>query len=341
MKTIFRLEKIQKDSEVVARSKHCYQITQEEKRRFIKYRNKEFNKPIYTLIGNRNLAYRDIKNLKKNRIKDLKKDLRKNHCKGFEMVFSLSPEFFEKENDCFNKDKVKIFTNRTLNFLKNEFGKENIAHCVLHLHEETPHIHCFYIPFEETNKRGNKTVPTYTTIKTQKYNREYISDLQQKYFNVFEDLEFKPLNKKIVKGKDRTELKDHYVNKINEMDKNVKELENLKLTNESLNSTIKDFKEELENLDIKNDILLKELNETKTELEKTKKELSKLQKVIELVKNFFNVDKMKELIEKIRPEQKEEKKSMINYDEVEEKIKTSLKPKPEPASQRFRKKRKF
>ena len=320
MKTIFRLEKIQKDNEVVARSKHCYQITQEEKKRFIKYRSEVFTKPIYTLIGNKNLAYRDIKNLKERRIKDLEKDLRKNHCRGFEMVFSLSPEFFEKENDCFNKSKVKEFTNRTMKFLKSEFGEENIAHCVLHLHEETPHIHCFYIPFEETNKRGNKTVESYTTIKTQKYNRQYISDLQQKYFNAFEDLDFKPVQKKIVKGKDRTELKDFYIKQREDK----KEVDN-----------------KIQSLEIKNNILVKELNEAKTELERTKQELSKLQKVIELVKNFFNVDKMKELVEKIRPEQKEEKKSMISYDEAEEKIKTSLKPKPEPASQRFRKKRKF
>lgn len=320
MKTIFRFEKIKEDSEVVARSKHCYQITQEEKKRFIKYRSEVFTKPIYTLIGNKNLAYRDIKNLKERRIKDLEKDLRKNHCRGFEMVFSLSPEFFEKENDCFNKSKVKEFTNRTMKFLKSEFGEENIAHCVLHLHEETPHIHCFYIPFEETNKRGNKTVESYTTIKTQKFNRQYISDLQQKYFNAFEDLEFKPVQKKINKGKDRTELKDFYIRQREEK----KEVDN-----------------KIQSLEIKNNILVKELNEAKTELERTKQELSKLQKVIELVKNFFNVDKMKELVEKIRPEQKEEKKSIINYDEVEEKIKTSLKPKPEPASQRFRKKRKF
>lgn len=323
MKTVLKMMKIKKDNELFGKAKHCYDITNGEKSRFIKERKFYLKEPFHTLKGNKFKAREDVNNLIDKRIKDKDKDLRKGAIKCFEFVFSLSPEFFDN-NDKFDIKKINEFVKRTKKFIKEELEYENVAHMVLHLHEETPHIHMFYVPFVETDKRGRHKSEKYTTIRSRDFNQIKYSKLQNMYFKNFESLGFEKPTPKTTKGKDNKELKEHYMEVIEE--------------NENKN---KIFNEKIESLEIKNNILVKELNEAKTELERTKQELSKLQKVIELVKNFFNVDKMKELIEKIRPEQKEEKKSMISYDEAEEKIKTSLKPKPEPASARFRKKRKF
>ena len=325
LKTTLQLHKIKTLRELRNKCHHCYDYTNKEIKRFNSVRKDIYKKPFHTIIGSDN-AYNDIKSLKeKYNIQS-----RKDSIKSFEVLLQLSKEFYQ-DLDIFDKEKVKLFVNRSKKYIFEEFGEECVAHMVLHLHETTPHIHCFIVPFKKScykgryiqrDANGNKIYSN--VIYSKKYSPQHISKMQDRYYEKFKDKGFSPVEKKTKKGNNRKELKDHYLEVIEE--------------NENKN---KIFNEKIESLEIKNNILVKELNEAKKELERTKQELSKLQKVIELVKNFFNVDKMKELVEKIRPEKEKEKKSIINYDEVEEKIKTSLKPKPEPASAKFRKKRKF
>lgn len=296
--TVFRMEKIQSLQELSNKCFHCYDYTHKEINNFNNNIKDIFNKPFWTLIGKPEDAYRDIKKIKN----AFKVEERKNSCKAIEAVFSLSPEFFG--NGTPDKERVKEFTNRTLRFMRNEFGEDRIAHAVLHLHETTPHIHAFIVPWEEVTKRGRYDCEPYNGIRTKKYSPDYMSQLQTKFNNEFRDLGLKPVNKKLRKGKDRKEIKEFYLEQIEENKINNISLQNLEVENEQL----------------------------RAELIETKKELSKLRKVIEYVKVFFNVEKLKDLMERIKPEPKykEENNSVsFDYSEVEEKITSSLKPKPE------------
>lgn len=253
--TVFRTTKIKSTQELNNKSKHCYDYTKEEIKRFKK--QNIFEKPIYTLVGNKNNAYDDVKKLKlKNKVVE-----RQNSCKAMESVFSTSKDFFYIDGEI-SKERVKIFTNKTLKFLKENF-KGQIAHVVLHLHEETPHIHAFTVPFEVTNKRGRYECEEHNAIITKKYTPVYLSKLQNKYNDEFKEYSFKRVVKKKNKGVDRKTLKDHYITSIEE---NKKISEDLKVKIISVEKTNKELKEEIK----------------------------KLNKVIDKIKDFFKVKKIKE-----------------------------------------------
>jgi hypothetical protein len=274
-KTVFRIEKIKTIHELKNKSFHCYDYTDKEIKNFNKYKKDDFNKPFHNLIGNNNNnPYEDIKNLKEK----YKISERANSIKCFQGILSLSNEWFKDEKS-FDKKKTQDFINRSLKFLKEEIGEDQIAHAVLHLHEETPHIHFFFVPFEascmkgkyiDLDNDGNKIY--HNKLISRNYNRDKLSQLQNKYYECFKDLGFSPVEKKIYKGNDRKELKDHYLEKIEES------------TND---------KNTIESLKIENKILKKE-NELTTE------KLSKLTGALKMVMKFLKIKSFKDLISKVK-----------------------------------------
>lgn len=332
-KTIFRIQKIQSLQELSNKTFHCYDFTNSEIKNFDKDLKKTFNKPIWTLLGKFGDAYQDIKRLKsKYNVEE-----RKNSCKSMECIFSLTKEHFIDINAGeISKEKVKQFTNRTLKFVKEEFGENQIAHAVLHLHETTPHIHVFIVPWEVTNKRGRYECEPYNLLKTKKYSPDYLSKLQDKYFQKFKDLGFKPVVKKRDSGISNKQLKEYYQENIENQKVNNENIKKLEVENELVNKEL--------------DLTKKALNKTKLELEETKKELSKLKQVFEYVKAFFNVDKIKDVLSKVRNVQEKEGAVLdsidsdiaISYDDtaIDDYFNTQqskLTPKPQPTQKKISK----
>ncbi|MBM9453825.1 plasmid recombination protein, partial [Klebsiella pneumoniae] len=70
-----------------------------------------------------------------------------------ELILTASPEFFE------NNKKLEDWVKVQMEYLQNEFG-ENAINAVLHLDEQTPHIHAFITGIEYKNgeyKLNNKS----------------------------------------------------------------------------------------------------------------------------------------------------------------------------------------
>ncbi len=209
MKTVFKLKKIQTLQHLANIGKHCYEISELERDKFEKLKSSVFKKPIWTLIGNSNKLYSDVKNLKNK----FNLEKRKNSAVGVEIVLSMSPEFFNCDFDeVIIRERVKDFTNRSIQFVTAKFGRDRIAHAVLHLHETTPHIHILLVPWEEQNKRGRYASAPYRLIKTKYITPHFLSKIQNEYWNLFSDYSLQPLAKKRT-GK-ITSLKDHYINSI-------------------------------------------------------------------------------------------------------------------------------
>ncbi len=209
MKTVFKLKKIQTLQHLANIGKHCYEISELERSEFDRVKCQIFKRPIWTLIGNSNKLYRDVKNLKDR----FNLEKRKNSAVGVEIVLSMSPDFFDSNfEDAILRDRVKDFTNRSIKFITDKFGRDRIAHAVLHLHETTPHIHILLVPWEEQNKRGRYASAPYRLIKTKSITPQFLSNIQNDYWNLFSDYGLNPLQKKRT-GK-ITSLKDHYINSI-------------------------------------------------------------------------------------------------------------------------------
>ena len=75
---------------------------------------------------------------------------RKNSVLAQEFIISASPEFFDGLSD----EKVAIWAEHQLKFMKNEFG-DNLQVAVLHLDEKTPHLH-FLLSCEEKSLKRYK-----------------------------------------------------------------------------------------------------------------------------------------------------------------------------------------
>lgn len=72
--------------------------------------------------------------------------LRKNACYQVNLVFSASPELFK------DKEKAKLWELQTWEFIKKEFGEENLIYAVVHKDEKTPHFQVSVIPVDPKGK---------------------------------------------------------------------------------------------------------------------------------------------------------------------------------------------
>jgi len=96
-----------------------------------------------------------------------------------ELIFTASHTFFDNMS---NAD-IKNWANTCMEFVYEDLGykKEQILHAIVHLDEETPHLHCVVIPLiKKFDKRTN--TERYTISKKQYIkDKNHLSELQDKY----------------------------------------------------------------------------------------------------------------------------------------------------------------
>lgn len=92
---------------------------------------------------------------------------RKNGVLCVEHLLTASPEFFEN----LSPKQVDSWARKNIQFLVKTYGKENVAHAVLHLDESTPHIVAYIVP----EKAGKLNCRAYLG------GREKLSQLQTDY----------------------------------------------------------------------------------------------------------------------------------------------------------------
>ena len=96
-----------------------------------------------------------------------------------ELLFTVTHKFFD------NMTRVDIMNcaNTCMDFVYEDLGymKEQVLHSVIHLDEETPHLHCVAIPIiKKLDKRTN--TERYTISKKQYIkDKVHLSELQDKY----------------------------------------------------------------------------------------------------------------------------------------------------------------
>lgn len=96
-----------------------------------------------------------------------------------ELIFTASHTFFDNMS---NAD-IKNWANTCMEFVYEDLGykKEQILHAIVHLDEETPHLHCVVVPLiKKFDKRTN--TERYTISKKQYIkDKNHLSELQDKY----------------------------------------------------------------------------------------------------------------------------------------------------------------
>lgn len=218
---------------------------------------------------------------------DLKGQIRSNSNIMCEMVFTSDQKFFDK----IGYEESKRYFNESYKFICNykNLGEQNIISAVVHMDEDTPHMHLIFIPvIHTTDKQGNK-IDKVCCRDFWKGKNSY-RDLQNSYFKHISEKGFKLERGELIEETNREHYTVQEYKKITNYENTKELLKNIKL---ELPETpdIKDFKklmlnrdEKIENEIIKpRDNLIKELYNENLSLHK---ELSKQTTIIDKAEKF-------------------------------------------------------
>lgn len=82
------------------------------------------------------------------------KTIRKDAILNIEVLVTSDKVFF----DDLNKDEKNKYFEKSLEFLENKYGKENIINAVVHYDETTPHMHVNFVPVTKDGRLSAKEV---------------------------------------------------------------------------------------------------------------------------------------------------------------------------------------
>ena len=218
---------------------------------------------------------------------DLKGQIRSNSNIMCEMVFTSNQKFFDE----IGYEESKRYFTESYNFIYNykNLGEQNIISAVVHMDEDTPHMHLLFIPVvHTTDKEGNKI--NKACCRDFWRGKNSYRDLQNAYFKHISEKGFKLERGELVEVTNREHYSIQEYKKITNYENTKELLKSIKL---ELPETpdIKDFKKLMLNRDekIENEII-KPKNELiqKLYIENVSlhKELSKQEKLVDASSDY-------------------------------------------------------
>lgn len=172
---IIRNEKYTKD-QMIKLAPHNERVKKEYSNKNIdktkSYLNYHLKKPMF------NNYFKEFKRLKEEN--NLKGQLHKNSIYACEMIITSDKDFFSSIGESETKRYFKTAFDFVCNY-KN-LGIENVISAVVHLDEETPHMHLTYIPVvDSTDKEGNPIRKIGGNLFWNKEQNSYIN-LQDRFY---------------------------------------------------------------------------------------------------------------------------------------------------------------
>lgn len=188
----------------------------------------------------------DLRNDVDQRLDDAQVKVRSNSVKCLEFLMTASPEAFEmvkfkrKDGHYGLKGDVKKwneFSKRSIKWLRDTYGKENLVHASIHFDEKTPHIHAYVTPITKKevkwkNQKGSGVkVVNSLTARDIVGGKEKLRAMQDDFARVVGDLGLE-------RGKRGSQASHEHISKyyarVNQAQKFEKDLDNFKPTKESI-----------------------------------------------------------------------------------------------------------
>lgn len=218
---------------------------------------------------------------------NLKGQIRSNSNIICEMVFTSDQKFFDE----IGYEESKRYFTESYNFICNykNLGKQNIISAVVHMDEDTPHMHLLFIPVvHTTDKQGNKIDKV--CCRDFWRGKNSYRDLQNAYFKHISEKGFKLKRGELVEVTNREHYSIQEYKKITNYENTKELLKNIKL---ELPETpdIKDFKKLMLNRDekIENEVIKPKddlINKLYNENISLHKELSKQANTINIATEY-------------------------------------------------------
>lgn len=105
-----------------------------------------------TLIGDRRPLAQSVKEM----IDEHGGKPRRDSVECVELMLGASPEHFTEGREEVNPERVREFTEKAVEFLKEQYG-ERCVKAVLHMDEKTPHVQAFMVPIDGRGKLNCKS----------------------------------------------------------------------------------------------------------------------------------------------------------------------------------------
>jgi len=105
--------------------------------------------------------------------------IRANAVLALDYVFTASREFFEHGDEREHGARLDAWRDRTMDWLRDRFGADNVVAAILHRDELTPHIQAMVVPIDE---RGHLAAKTFIGTPSK------VSEMQTSYARAVEDL---------------------------------------------------------------------------------------------------------------------------------------------------------
>lgn len=218
---------------------------------------------------------------------DLKGQIRSNSIIMCEMVFTSDKEFFNK----IGEKETKRYFDECYKFMCNykNLGEKNIISAVIHLDEETPHMHLIYIPVIHTEDKNGNSIDKVCCRDFWKGRNSY-RNLQNAYFDFVKSKGFDLERGLFVEETNREHLTIQQYKNITNFEDTKEKQKNIKLELPEV-PELKDIRKVMLNRDEKiineiikpKDDLIKKLHQEKLELHN---ELSKQAKIIEEAEKY-------------------------------------------------------
>ena len=218
---------------------------------------------------------------------DLKGQIRSNSNIMCKMVFTSDQKFFDE----IGYEESKRYFTESYNFICNykNLGEQNIISAVVHMDEDTPHMHLLFIPVvHTTDKEGNKI--NKVCCRDFWRGKNSYRDLQNAYFKHISEKGFKLGRGELVEVTNREHYSIQEYKKITNYENTKELLKNIKL---ELPKTpdIKDFKKLMLNRDekIENEVIKPKddlINKLYNENISLHKELSKQANTINIATEY-------------------------------------------------------
>lgn len=103
-----------------------------------------------------------------------KAKVRKDSVRAIEFVLTASPEWFEKAT----KEQFEKWQEANTNWLKEKYGEANLVSAVLHVDEQTPHIHAHIVPITADGRLSAKELIGGTRDKHRKLQNDYAKAME-------------------------------------------------------------------------------------------------------------------------------------------------------------------
>jgi len=105
--------------------------------------------------------------------------IRANAVLALDYVFTASREFFEHGDEREHGARLDAWRDRTMDWLRDRFGADNVVAAILHRDELTPHIQAMVVPIDE---RGHLAAKTFIGTPSK------VSEMQTSYARAVENL---------------------------------------------------------------------------------------------------------------------------------------------------------